>query len=385
MRMPPIQLFVLGLSLCFGAAQLNAFDAKDARYRSELKPIMQSIAGSMSRLLPYYLDYEAFSAKQNQAEIQKELETLYSRAQLIQGKTKSYGTDAHVYGANVVYETKGAYNHYKRGAFKQAHFYVEETLETCFSCHTSRSSADNSKIIDFSKIEISDAMSAFAKPKILAVSRQFDKAMDAYENLILNTDLSLGDLLYQDPFQHYLNLAIRVKNDKSRAWKLLQAAQKKNLPAGIKDNLRTWERSVEDLVKLEKTQKNPLTLAQLLIAKAQKLREYPRDQSGLIYFLEASRILKEQWETQKNPKIRAQSSYYLGIAELAIGRSLLGLEAQPYLEMAIKLQPKSDLAQKSYNLYEENLVFSYSGSAGTFLPADEKQRLAELRKLAFGR
>ena len=384
MRMPLYTLSALAM-VVFGAIQLVAFDAKDKKYRSELKPIMQSIANSMSELLPFYLDYQAFSDKQNAAKIEKDLANLHTQAERIRGKTKSFGTDVHVYGSNVLYETNGALSHFKRGAYKQAHFYLEETLETCFSCHTSRASNDNSRIIDFSKIEISDSMSAFAKPKILAVSRQFDRAIEAYEDLILNQDLSLGDLLYQDPFQHYLNLTVRVKNDKKRALKLLRAAQKKALPSGIKDNLRTWERSIEDVLKLELSQKNQLSLARLLIAKAQKLREYPRDQSGLIYFLESSRLLKEQWETQQDQKIRAQSAYYLGIAELAIGRSLLGLEAQPFLEMAIKLQPKSDLAQKSYHLYEENLVFSYSGSAGTFLPEDEKKHLEELRKLAFGR
>ncbi len=54
-----------------------------------------------------------------------------------------------------------------------------------------------------------------------------------------------------------------------------------------------------------------------------------------------------------------------------------------YFEQAIRLAPRSDVARKAFAQYEDLIRFGYSGSGGTKVPEDEKQRMNVLKKITY--
>ncbi|MFW7377795.1 MAG: hypothetical protein ACOH5I_03165 [Oligoflexus sp.] len=363
---------------------IMAFAPKEQKYRDELRPIMQTLFVSVQEVLPYYLDRSEFQDEKNAEKISKLLGNIQEHAKAIDGKTADYDEEMKLYGANFETDAIGAHQSFQRKAYGQSYFYLEEVLTTCFSCHASRASEKDSKFADLTGKIDWDKVGEFNKPKLFTISRQFDKAAKEYENMILDRGLSMEELLHFDPFLNYLILTIRVKDDKARALKLVKQALKKPYPRILKKDLEVWRDSLENLTKEEKANQKPnLKRAEDLIAKGKSQMDYPRDQSGMVYYIEASRVLKQLLVSTENPADQANVSYLLGLSELVIGNAFIGLEAQRYFEQAIRLQPKSVLAKRAFDLYEENLIYGYSGSSGLHLPASEKAKLEDLRKKAY--
>jgi tetratricopeptide (TPR) repeat protein len=336
---------------------------------------------TVQNLLPYYVNRDDFRDPRHEDKIGQYLEQLAKLSEKIEGKTKHYDAELKSLGATFDEDVQAAQQSFTKGAHNQAFFYVEEVLATCFSCHASRSTESDSQFADITeKIDWSQ-VEPFMRPRFLTVSRQFDKALTEYENLILNRGLSIAEVLHYDPFLNYLVLAIRVKNDKARALKTLQKALKKPYPRILKNDLKVWSDSLKDIVESDKKTAK-LERAEEFIEKGRSLAEYPRDQSGIVYHIEASRILKELLVTVEKSPTQAEVAYLLGLTELVIGSPFFGLQAQRYFETAIRKKPGSPVARRAFDLYEENLIFGYSGSSGLHLPASEKEKLEELRKKA---
>jgi hypothetical protein len=55
-----------------------------------------------------------------------------------------------------------------------------------------------------------------------------------------------------------------------------------------------------------------------------------------------------------------------------------------FLEMAIRLDPRSPLAAKAYELLNASILAAYTGSAGVHLPHEVEEYLEGLRRLRHG-
>lgn len=370
------------IALCLSSV-LFGFAPKEKKYEKELRPVMRGMYSSLQGLLSYYLDRDEFLDPKNDKKILETLHAFEKQANIVAGMTKQFDQELKIYGEAVSDDAQRAYQSFKKGAKNHAYFYTEELINTCFSCHTSRETNKDSKFAQLSDaIDLSD-IDPLMLPRFYVLARQFDKALSAYEDLFEAQTLSLSEVLHFDPFLNYLIISIRTKHDIERPIALFQKLLKKSYPESIKRDFRTWLSSLKDIAKTRKKEPS-LPLAESWITKGRALMEYPRDQGGVIYYIEASRLLKDiiSDSKAKNAQDKAKAAYLLGVTELVIGHPILGLEAQQYLEKAIRLLPHSDLADEAFSLYEENLIFAYSGSAGLNLPANEKDRLETLRKLA---
>ena len=55
-----------------------------------------------------------------------------------------------------------------------------------------------------------------------------------------------------------------------------------------------------------------------------------------------------------------------------------------FLEECIRENPDTELAKKSYRLYERMIALGFTGSGGTRIPSDVELSLKELHDLAYG-
>lgn len=369
--------------LPFIYVSLSGFAPKEKKFEESLRPTMQGIYGSVKDLLGFYVDRGAFLAPENEKVISNSLGSLRKLSADIAKKTKSFDDELMVYGEHFQEDSNRAYESFKQGSKDHAYFYIEEIIDTCFSCHTSREARKNSTFASLSKAVDMSEVEPLILPKYYVLHRQFDKALDAYESYFDSHQLSLSEVLHFDPFLNYLIISIRAKHDIKRPLNLFGKLKKRDYPQIVKNDFEIWVASLQDIQKKSNV-KPSLDLAQSWIDKGRQLMEYPRDQSGVVYYIEASRVLKTIISdgVKKADQEKARAAYMLGLTELVIGHPVLGLEAQRYLEKAIRTLPHSELAKEAFSLYEENLLFAYSGSAGLNIPDSEKVRLEDLRSLA---
>lgn len=72
--------------------------------------------------------------------------------------------------------------------------------------------------------------------------------------------------------------------------------------------------------------------------------------------------------------------YWLAISDRAIGYNFYYSLADLYLKECILHYSDDPYAKRCYNEYKEYTMFSYSGSAGTFIPPEVQQELENLKK-----
>ncbi|MFY7930940.1 MAG: hypothetical protein ACOVS5_18885 [Oligoflexus sp.] len=372
---------ILG-SLCL---LLGAFKLQDGgKTYEQLKPHMRVVYQSLVNIFPYSFNKGTLLDRDNTKIISENLQLIAEHSAHIQQLVSSDEKGHAFLSYQLERNAQQALIKYKAGLGDQAQFYIEELYDTCLSCHTSRTSGSDSVFaMDFAKDFKADALGTFGKARFLSLSRQFEKALDEYERIFNSESLSLEELLHYDPFVDYLVLAIRVKEDRARVIKTFSTLKQKPMPLMVKNDLEAW---VQALTKIAQrpAQKNDLVYARSLLEDARSGKDFPRDRGGLVYYITASKLLRDHLNKPKIPaQDKAETYFQLGIAELGIGAPYLTIESGLYFEESIKLAPKAAFAKKAFALYEENLLYGYSGSSGVNLPEDERTKLEKLRKLVF--
>jgi len=119
------------------------------------------------------------------------------------------------------------------------------------------------------------------------------------------------------------------------------------------------------------------------VARVEVRRPDRDERDALVDYLDASALLYRGLADARISRSEQADAYYLlGVIETRIGRSFWLSQAEAYLETAIRLAPGKPVARDAYALLEEFLVAGYTGSGGEHVPADVRQKLDTLRRLA---
>lgn len=371
-------IFVVFFSLL-----IQGFGPKDHANSKKLKGQMHGLFSNLTVVMPIYLNPIEFFDESNRKNVSKQLADIHSRTVAINSLLTKSDEEHQVLSSSLEHSAKMALESYNKGIKGQANYFMGEMLDTCMSCHTSRLSKGDSPF-DLTKNVDMESLDGFSRAKILTISRRFDKAMAEYEDLLLKSDLTISDIIHFDPFLNYLVLGVRVRPQMDRVITTLQKVAARPIPQSVKQDVKTWLASMKDIQKKKWGVGNSLSQARALMKKGKELMDYPRDQSGAIYYLEASRKLKDfiSQEKLKN-KDKALAYLLMGKSEMVLGRPFLGVEARRYFETAINMAPKTKMAQEAFKMYEEHIVFGYTGSSGLHLPEPEAEKLENLRKRAY--
>lgn len=183
----------------------------------------------------------------------------------------------------------------------------------------------------------------------------FRRVLSIYTKTTFNPDKSLAFL---KKYQNHKNLGPGlsavitqwiVHLDK---WKKFDPHKVKFISKFIKEHLSPLENHKEKLM-------SPESDITLLIA------------SGVL-----SKYLMEHRLSSVTPEIL----YWLAIAERRLSSTYFFSISDLYLKDCITLYPKSIYAKKCYEEYQDNIIFGFSGSAGTDIPTEEKRELERLKQ-----
>jgi tetratricopeptide (TPR) repeat protein len=370
------------------SSSLIAWGEPNASSNPETKVIMSEIFESIATLLPLSLNDKSFYETKNKDNIQSRLDALVVSAKKLKTHGKAQDESFRFVSRNLEQDSTDARNWFKEGRQDEARYMLHNITENCISCHTKQESKNDYPGISkfFSKVDIQQ-LAPIDRARLLMAMRQFDDAMNAFEEIILKGGMSPSDLIFLDAFTDYLKLTVRVKKNYDRAFQTLQKfSQSSKSPKFVQTQMEDWLSALKELSKTKVASTKDLALARQWMTKAQGQMKYPRDRDGMVYYIAASGALHAALGDAKlSGEEKSEVYYRLGFIEEVIGRSFWVSQSSNLLESAVRVSPKSKFALDAYNLLEEYVYLDYSGSSGTDIPQDIQENLGELKKLIEGK
>jgi mono/diheme cytochrome c family protein len=355
--------------------------------RQETRARMDEIFAAMRFLLPLSLDAEKFEDDLHRPRIEQALALLdRSAASLAEhGRTQEVPF-AHLSRALAV-DARDIHIRYQQGHAREARYLVQTLTETCVACHSRLPAAGDAPPSEafLSEVTARD-LRAPQRAKLAYATRQFDDAETLYEAVLVDPAVSATDLDLEGHLDDYLELEIRVRQDPARAARTLQRfAARDDLPPALRTEVTHWRDALGRIAERGRVGA-PLEVARAEVAQAESGRPERNDRESLVEYLDASALLHRSVAADGASEAQQADAFLLlGVIESRIGRSFWLSQAEAYLETAIRLAPGKPVARDAYALLEEYLTAGYSGSAGTNLPPDLKEKLELLREISEGR
>ena len=389
-------LVSVSVALCVAVSGIHAA-AETAAPDSPI-PTMRIVFAEMKELIPMSLDERRWSDPDSREGILASLDRLERAADTLErhGRSREVGFDE--LALNLARDLREARSHYRAGAYEEARFFLTGSLQNCVSCHIrlpyQRSFPLADELLD--QVEV-QRLAPREKAWLYVTVRRFEAALTAWEALMQDPSVSIAELDANGVLVDYLNVALRVRADVSRAQReLTKLSKRKDLPLYLTRRLQQWRAALDSLdpKKFGVDKKPSLELGVALAKRAGEISEGPFGRDGLVQDLAAASQLvrwievdRERREkatknaTDKERRDTAQAYYSLGVVE---SRSLDGFWvslSERHLEAAIRSDPTGPIAEIAYAKLEETQMLGYGGSSGVHLPADVWTNLRDLRRL----
>src|SRR5262245_41152489 len=355
-------------------------EAEPAAAEQATRTTMGQIVDSMAFVLPLATSDERFADPAQRKAIQAALDALAMNAAKVESHGQGRDLGFTFLSRSLARDAREVRDRFAAGRPAEARFLLVEMSDDCAACHSRlpdrREHPVGRRLVDdprVAKLDLDERVN------LEVATRQFDRALASYEALFADPARSPSDFDLEGHVDGYLEVVVRVQNDPERALRTFSAlAQRKDLPANLRENLGAWIASLRAL-RGRTFSGTPLAQARALVAEAQDVSRYPDHRSALVVYLAASGILNRFIAGKPSRPELGEAAYLLGVIESRIGRSFWLSGTEFYLEQAILLAPQQPFASDAYDLLEEFLVSGYTGTQGSEVPPDVRAHLDELK------
>lgn len=347
--------------------------------------IMRQFFEELKYLKKYSVSEKKFSDPKNTVEISQHLNSFAKAA-------KAAGHDPILKHDNFKFSQRVLENHiqetarvFDKGNKNFSRWMLNSTLSVCMSCHSQMPSG-NRTFFEFTKQE--SYFSEFEQAEFLFATHDFDKASALYDKII-NRSLKFDDKFeVEKALERQVAYYSRIKRNPKEAIKKFESYKKvQNLTETTLRDIDNWILQFKnwqldhDIVPKFANEKEILKFARThLDPKAAKTnnQSYGPD---LVTHLYTSGLLYEYLFTHPKSKATPEILYWLAVSDRMINHNFFYSLADLYLKECVIEYPTLPIAKKCYSEYEKEMIFSYSGSAGTNLPGDVKDELESLQRL----
>ena len=283
-------------------------------------------------------------------------------------------------------ETKRAVTELKRGNRTYARTVLRSIPNYCIACHTRNSSGPQFSKLPFEPT--SDSLTVFEKGEFFAASRQFERAQTEFKKVIedqKSVDRNLWT--WSRAVHESLAIAVRVKKDPTQAAEIIETLLRMpHAPSSLKEDARIWKVSIQEwqaeLPHQAVTEEGLYTEAVKLMARAREIQKYPMDRTADIIYLRASSAAHDLLQQFPLGTHSNDALLLAGLSYEVLGPLKTENLHEMYYEACVRKTPHTLTAEICFRRYEESMVLGYTGSAGTDIPDDATQGLAELRSLS---
>jgi hypothetical protein len=346
---------------------------------------MQGMAKNLDKLMPYVFSSKEFNDPKNNIIVKKMISNF---ADGVEGLPRHAGEELLGKDPIVKYSiarlqtnSRRAQQAFIEGSTEYSRHILSENVSLCFSCHSTQNIGPQNNFA--TTLDSKFRLYPNERADYYVATRQFDKAIETLDSVVQSPAALLENPHEQmNALRKYLFLQVRIKNDPGPAILLLDKYLAwDRLPYFMAQDAQAWMNSLKVWQMEKKGSKNSTQLAQKLLNKSDNapIQGY---QSGLVDYLRASMLLHANLRFAKTAKEKAQIYGLLGESYETLAE--LGIWDLPevYYEACVRTLPYSVEAQKCYKNFERSIILGFSGSAGIYIPKDERERMVELRRLS---
>ncbi len=342
-------LLLVGALVCAGAPGARADEGTRA--------IMGEVFDTIAYLLPLSVREPDPAAGGDAELLERKLQVLADASKALAahggGGESEFGLLARSFERGVADIRSAFDSHYP--AF--AYFALMDLTQHCAACHARLPDARN---FDFgqrlmARMDV-DALDPEDLAQLYVATRQFDRARDVLENLLLSPEQDPVDLDLAGTLVEYLNVSISVAQDLARPRALLaKLAARPDMPYYMQRRLAAWQAAIDE-VGGALVAAPDLATARRLFDSATGLTVAPGGRERTVHDLVAASILRRWEEANREAPAaeRAEAYYLLGAIALRTTELKPAVpEMELLFEAAIRADPKGPFAAPSYALLEE--------------------------------
>lgn len=279
-----------------------------------------------------------------------------------------------------------------------AHARLKAMTALCVTCHTgiSEKVARNAFGDAIASVKRDQFESDFQYANYLYLVRKFTEAKTYYEfairaatskvdkapkGALLDDKVVNGDIYTS--LRRVLSIFTKISLRPDRAIDFLNRYKNdKNISKYTRTDIELWIKSLE---KWKNFDINSVKNINDFIAKNLAPLENSKDKVNTgdhdITLLISSGVLTKYLNDNPKSDLTPTILYWLAVAERRLSTTYFFSLSDLYLKECVLQFPKSEIAKKCYQEYEDNVYFGYSGSSGTDIPSDEKRELERLKTL----
>lgn len=350
--------------------------------KNQVKSLMHKFWGHVEELRPYMGNSDEFKDPKNEKIISEHLREL-SRL------TKNSKHQKMLASPNFSFSRNVLENHisdlekiFKSGNKDYARWMLNSTTSICMSCHTQFPS-------DPGALSIPDkgTGSTFFDAEFLFATRRYESAANVYRKIIADypgNKLKPNDL--ESSIRRLVAFHARIQRDPKAGSNELQSVLKnKSLPEYLKRDSQAWLALFERWKSepdIDPKKATPAEVTQWVEQKLEKTlwdKMVESNDPRVVTYLRVSGILYEYLQAHPKNEITPRVLYWLARTEYRLNSNFFYSLGDLYLKECMRNYSKDAFAKKCYFEYEDNLVLSYTGSRGTYLPPDVQRELKQLK------
>ena len=382
-----IALLFLALLMIVPSSTLGAPLAKEqtpSAEQAQWKKKMQSLYQSLTDLLTDVCSDQRYNDSKNSSRIEREIKSISAFSHELSKKTKDTiqaDPSLQLFSGFLASETSEAYRSFRGGQKDYARDILRAIPGDCLACHSRNTLGPDFKSLP---LEPNAPLKPFGRATFYAATRQFDRAIESFQKVLRGEEKPKADPYDLEKSVHdAFTIAVRFKRDPVLTQSIAQSVlDNADAPQFLKENASLWKKSAaewqSEKPREAKTEEGLHAEALRLMAQAKAHQGYSMDHSQDSVYLRASSVLYDLIQMAPNGKYVGDALLLLGVCyEVLSPRRMENLH-NIYYEACIDRAPHTDTSKTCYQRYEQSMYFGFTGSSGTHLPSEIKQKLLEL-------
>ena len=348
---------------------------------------MNTISGAIRDLGPYIASEQEFIKDKNKTHIQKNLMDLTDLFRNLVAHPVIATQGLSMNQAVMTEQLQQTVSLFKSDKRAMARAKFTAALNLCVGCHTQSPGQGLSKLFQDKDIE-KMKISVFEKAELYFITRDYDKAMELYDQFLMKSKKSDDDEFIFRALERELIYFIKIKKDfllgKAQFDKYLKAnIFNEKITEEVNEWSRTlakkplWENYNPELVKEEEMEK----FMKNFIADDEEGPIFTVTNSSEVYDLNLSSILLDYYNAHPETKLGGRILYWLAILDKRVNGELFFSVGDFYLLACMEKYSKDPIAAECFDAYQEDLEINYISKDKKKLPPEIVEKLNALKKM----
>lgn len=369
-----LMVVLLAVSLCraHGAEQVPAS--------------MRQLAEDVKVLLPMIYRNEKPATPATKAHIGQQIDSMLAHIGQVQQSVVPRSDTYQISYQSLVTQLQQAKQALASGHDRRGIYLLRSATSVCATCHT-----QDERAVNWLTPVGEDMNDPFVAGEYFFMTRQYDRAFAAFNSLLREQQALVYDERTLTAVDRLLVTSLQIQKDPQvMTTTLRELTLREHINAGLKKDLTDWITGIDELQKLTNIHEHPKPDTVMAMAE-QWLGAGKNEPLGRISMAEVRRpqivwLRGELYRTltaaTERDKI-VRLLYWLALCDRVLEYRFYYSLADMYLKQCMLEYTDTPVAERCYREYENYVVFSYSGSAGTHIPPEVEQELETLKASVF--